>query len=254
MTGGFLQGAFAPFRALGMLRRERALRRLAFRPLLINVVVYVVGLPVAIWGAWSLSGSIIGEQDGAMGVLRVLLQIIVVATVIVGGALLFVVLGNIIAGPYNSRLSEEVERLVRGDVTSDDTGIVIGAVRSIGTSLGRLVLYIAVYPFIFVIQFVPIIGPFLHLILAILYLSFVLAFDLSDPTLERHITGFTARVRYVLRHPARHVGFGLVAGGMALLPFVNLLVLPVCVTGGALLFVQNRNQIHAKGAGAELMG
>lgn len=233
MVQEFFQGARGPFRAIALLRRQKALRRLAMRPLLINVLLFVLGLPLAIWLAIGM------VPDVGVGLLNMLLRVIVVLGVIWFSAFLFVVVGTVIAAPFNSKLAAEVERLLTGAQMPDTGGVLRGAAESIWTSLGRLFLFLLLYPFIFATQFIPVLGFVLYPVATILYGSFVLCFDLSDPVMERHMSRFREKVRYIMCHKARHLGFGLVCLAMALIPGINLLVMPVCVIGGAMLFVEH---------------
>lgn len=233
MLREFFLGVRAPFRAVGLLRRQKSLRRLAVQPLLINMLLFIVGVPLTVWLAIGL------VPDVGSGVITGILRVVVAIAVIGASAFLFVAIGTVIAAPFNSKLAAEVERLHTGLAIPDTEGLLGGTVRSIWTSLGRLFLFLMFYPIIFATQFIPVLGFALYPVLTILYGSFVLCFDLSDPAMERHMSRFREKVRFIMRHKARHLGFGLVCLGMALIPGINLLVLPVCVTAGAALFVEH---------------
>lgn len=232
----FVQGASAPFRGAALLLREQELRRLALRPLLVNVAILIVGVPLLVWGATALARTLL-HGVGAGGVFVVAGEVLAVVGVLLLTPVLFVVLGGIIAGPYNSRLALEIERRERGSVVEDTAGAIASARRSIGVELARLGRAILIYPMIWLLQFVPVVGWVLYPVVAFIFGANLLALDLSDPVFERHIPRFADRRKFVARHRARYLGFGLVSFLLALIPFVNLLVLPVCVAGATLLYL-----------------
>ncbi len=237
MVRDLFRGLSAPFRAVRLLAGVPRLRRLAVMPLLVNILVFLIGVPLVVWLATSWVGGLVAAGDVWGGALRVLLQIMVAVAVVVGAVFTFVIVGNIVAAPFNSRLSEAVEaHLVGGQ--GDAATVIQGAVRSIITAIGRLLLFLLIYPPIFLTQFVPVAGPFLHPILAALYGAFVLSIDFSDPTFERHFRRFRDKVGFIRRRKSLYLGFGLTAVAMAVIPVVNFLLLPVCVTGAALLYLE----------------
>ena len=82
--------------------------------------------------------------------------------------------------------------------------------------------------------------------LAFIYAGFVLSLDFSDPTLDRHFDSFREKAAYIWQRKTTYMGFGAGALLMLLIPFVNLLVIPVCVVAASILYVQNTVQQHKK--------
>jgi len=243
MMREFLGGLGAPFRAIGLLSRVPRLRRLAMLPLLVNIVLFAIGVPLAVWGAVVLMGSVLPSQGAFQDLLRLFLQVTVAVAVMVASLFLFVIVGNVVAAPFNSALSEAIEAHLNGSPVVGGLGAFSGAVRGVRTALARLLLFLLFYPLIFAVQLVPVIGPVLHPILAILYGAFVLSLDFSDPTFERHLPRFRDRVGYIRRHKARYLGFGLTAVAMALVPIINFLLLPVGVAGAAMLYLESEGAV-----------
>lgn len=232
------RGFSAPFRAIALLAKHSRLRKLAALPLLVNVAVFTVGVPLAVWLMTGWAGDLVPADGIVQGALRVLLQIVVAVAVLVGAVFTFVIVGNIIAAPFNSRLSEAVEQQLTGRVAAS-SGIVGDALRGIITAVGRLALFLLLYPPIFAVQFIPVIGVFLHPVLAAIYGAFVLSIDFSDPTFERHYRRFRDKAGHIWRRKALYLGFGLTAVVMAIIPIVNFLLLPVCVTAAAMLYLED---------------
>lgn len=237
MVRDLLRGFSAPFRAIRLLAGTAKLRRLAVMPFLVNVVVFAIGVPLMIWLGISFVGDLIPDSGVWQGALRVLLQIVVTLAVLVGSVFGFAIVGNIIAAPFNSKLSEAVEQHLTGSVTPNES-VVGDVVRGVMTAIGRLLLFLVFYPPVFALQFIPVAGPFLHPIVAALYGAFVLSLDFSDPTFERHFQRFRPKLGFIWTHKALYLGFGLTAVAMAIIPIVNFLLLPVCVTAAAMMYLE----------------
>lgn len=236
----FFRGLAAPFRAMALLAKSSRLRKLAALPLLVNIVLFAVGVPVTIWLLAGWAGGLVPSEGVVQGALRALLQIVVGLAVLVGAVFTFVIVGNIVAAPFNSRLSEAIEEQLTGRV-SPGGGVMRDALRGILTALGRLGLFLLLYPPIFAVQFVPGIGVLLHPVLAAVYGAFVLSIDFSDPTFERHYTRFRDKAGHVWRRKGLYLGFGLTAVAMAIIPIVNFLLLPVGVTAAAMLYLEEKS-------------
>lgn len=249
MLRDLLRGLSAPLRGMRLLATTPRLRKLAMMPLAVNVIVFLVGVPVAIWLAVDLVGNLMPSGDLWQGALRVVLQIVVAVAVLIGSTFAFVIIGNIIASPFNSKLSEAIEEHLTGRPAGSGTGIVVDVARSIGTSIGRLIMFLVLYPPIFAVQFIPVVGVFLHPVLAVLYGSYVLSLDFSDPTFERHYRRFREKMGHIWGRKWLYLGFGLTAVAMAIIPIVNFLLLPVCVTGAAMLYLEEGISGDAAGKG-----
>jgi CysZ protein len=236
-------GVRSVFRAIGLIAKDRRVRRLAIAPLIINIVFVLVGLPIAIWLATDLGIEMIPGAEGWPAAIRVLVQVIVVIVVAIVGVIFLLVLARVVAGPLMTRLSEAVEERMLGErfeprhMTIRDEVVDVG--RGIGFALGRLLLFALLYPPILLLGLIPGAGPFLAPIFTFLYGAFVLSLDFSEPAFERHLPGFRRRIGYVLGRPMLYLGFGGVAVAMALVPFANLAVLPVCVAGATIAYLES---------------
>ncbi len=86
-------------------------------------------------------------------------------------------------------------------------------------------------PGVFLLGFVPVIGP----LLSLLWGARAVAFQMTDPVLSRRGMSFAAKRRWHREWLYESEGFGL-AGMVGLLaPFANLALGPALVAGGTLL-------------------
>lgn len=240
----FFRGLTSHLRALRLLSAQPRIRKLAAMPFIINVALFLIGLPVAVWASLRIVDGLFGDESWWLQALTLIVQVLVIVAVILAGIFLFTLIGTVIANPFNGPLSEAVEKHERQRRGLPETpvlkrGAARDAWRGIAYEIGRLILFLLLYPFIFVTQFIPGIGMFLHPLLAFFYATFVLSVDFSDPVLDRHLESFRDKLRYVWRRKGTYLGFGTGALLMMLIPFLNLLVIPVCVTAGTMQYIES---------------
>ncbi|MBL7987475.1 MAG: EI24 domain-containing protein [Chlorobi bacterium] len=239
MPSNIIKGLTVHFRAARLILRDAEVRRCAQRPLLVNILLMIVGLPLGVWGAIELSGLLVSGDGLLAAVARTFLQILGAAIGVFVSFFLLLLIGSAIAGPLNSKLSLAVEQHLRGPgFRAGDTSLMQDAARSVAFSLGRLVMFVLCYPPIFFTQFIPGIGFILFPALSLLYAAVVLSLDFSDYVFERHFTTFRQKVRHVWGRKSLYFGFG---GGLALLlliPLAGFVILPVGVVGATMLYVE----------------
>jgi CysZ protein len=243
MARDLVKGAGSIFRAMGMMLRDPRVRRLSLAPALINIVVVVIGLPAFLFLSDDILAWFVPGLNDLAPLLRGLVQLLALLLFAIIGIVLLLVVGRIVAAPFMSRLSEAVEAHMLGDrfvprATSlrDD---VADGLRGILFALGRLILFLLLYPPILLLGLIPVIGPVLAPVLSFLYGALVLSLDFSEPAFERHLPGFRRRLRHVMSRPLLYLGFGSVAVAMALVPFANFVVLPVCVAAATIVFLES---------------
>jgi CysZ protein len=236
-----LRGINALRRGFALLVSDGELRRLALLPFLLNVFLFAICLPLAAWKLAGWAGSLL-PGDGAMhGLLAGLLELVVAAAILLGGLFLFSVIGSVIATPFSAKLAGAIER--RFIARNGGEGLLplrrsAGAIGSAGSAVGRLVVFLLFYPPILALQLIPVAGVVLFTICSFLYGTFVLSYDFSDPAMERHLDTFGQKRRYLLARKGLYLGFGGASFLLMLIPVANLLLLPICIAGGTLLYLE----------------
>jgi uncharacterized protein involved in cysteine biosynthesis len=237
----FIRGIGSVFKAMKIIATDPRVRRLAIAPLAINIVLVIVGIPLLLWLGGEIGADLVPGSESWAAPLRVLLQIVATLVVAVVGIVVLLVAGRIIAAPMMTRLSEAVEQHVLGEgftprrTTLRDEVADVG--RGVMFAIGRLLLFLLIYPPILLFGLIPGAGPIIVSILSFLYGALVLSLDFSEPVFERHLPGFRRRLRHVVSRPMLYLGFGGAAVAMALVPLANLAVLPVCVAAATLVFL-----------------
>jgi len=247
-----ISGLTSLLRALGLLRAHpRLMLMLMLAPWTINLILFL--------GAWSLlTVWLTGQVDTYLahnveGWWQTLLVGFgnFVAVVVSGGlAYMVTIIGAVVvAAPFHDRLSAAAERAIRrpraGDrelateAAATGPGHLgwLGALREGGkTALVLLVAEILLIP----LHFVPAVGPGLFAIASAL----VLTVGLLDVPLARWEMTLAAKRRFVRRRFGRVFGLSLVVLVVSMIPFVNLLCIPLIVIAATLLVVEAGDGEH----------
>jgi len=239
--GAFLGGFWAFVRGLGFMATHRRLSLYIAAPLLINVVLLggILAVGYLYFGRWIDAGVQI-EWARALGVvLRALVKIVFVIAGLVVMFFTFTLVGDLVAAPFNDLLSEKTEQLALG--TGFEEPFVLkqfarDVMRSIAEALKLLMFKVAILVPLLLFLFVPVVGAVPIFVAAL----FFAALDYLDLPMDRKRFRLGEKKRVIMRNKARCLGFGVAVYVSLFIPLVNLLVIPVGVVGGTLLFLQMR--------------
>ncbi len=143
------------------------------------------------------------------------------------GAFLGLGIALLLVAPLLDQLSRRVEAKALGRVQDASPGL--GA--EIRQSLRAGFYFILAAPFLFVLGLIPVVGPFLSVMLG----ARAVAMQMTDFALTRHGAAIAEKLAWHRRWLPESQGFGL-AGMLGLLvPFANVLIGPSLVTGATLL-------------------
>src|SRR5574341_123534 len=164
------------------------------------------------------------------------------------GAAAFLGLGVALAlaAPLLDLLSRRVEARARGLVDDASPGLAF----EVKESLRGAVYFLLAAPVLFVLGFIPLVGP----LLAVMFGARAVALQMTDPALSRRGMTFADKRRWHAEWRFETQGFGL-AGMLGLIvPLANLLLGPALVTGGTLLVLELEDESGPRagptGAGA----
>jgi uncharacterized protein involved in cysteine biosynthesis len=231
---GLVRGFLAPFRGGAFIARNRLWHYLVL-PVLLAVALGVTTMILA--GHYWREEQWVGEQlvkAPAIGWL-----VLVVLTVL-SGAVLFLVTQPVVSAVLSDRLSERVERQLRGSAPS--APFFSSAGRALAHGLLKLVLYgLAMVAAVVLSLWTAGIGAVVGVALAGLFI----AYDGFDYPLSRRGASFGKKWAYLALHPGQTIGFGCGATLLYLIPF-GLFVAPSFVAAGATLAF-----VESEGAGAQ---
>ncbi|MBN2370614.1 MAG: EI24 domain-containing protein [Vicinamibacteria bacterium] len=133
-----------------------------------------------------------------------------------------------LSAPIMNRLSCRVEQRVRGTAVAKAPSLAWEIVSSFRGSL----YFLGAAPLVLLVGLIPILGP----PLAALWGSFALAFQQTDPILARRGLALKGRGHWHREWRWESVGFG--AGGLLMLPLLNILIAPILTVGATLLVLE----------------
>ena len=156
-------------------------------------------------------------------------------------AWLFTLVANLVGAPFNGLLAERVEAHLTGGRSGEDPGwlsMLRATPRLLGSEIAKL-LYLAVWLVpLLLLQFVPLLNVVAPVLL-FLFGAWMFALEYLDYPMGNHGALFR-EVRAAARERRRTAfGFGIVVAALAVVPLVNLFLMPVAVAGATALYVDH---------------
>ncbi|MCH7866635.1 MAG: EI24 domain-containing protein [Myxococcales bacterium] len=254
--GGIGAGVRLLFEGVGMLLRERSLWTLAAVPVTFCALALITAGSLIYFNASTLAEALTGwlpeleveawYQWLWLGPAKLLLgftEYLLFAAFCGISLLLSLLLANLASAPFLDVLSQRVEEMVAGTVSDPgDRGfaaVAAGAGRTIRSEFQRLVFFAAVWG---VISLAGVLIPGAQLIAPPALLLFTVIFlplDYAGYLFDRRQISFIARRNWLSDNLPIMLGFGSTAMGTALVPGLNLLLLPSLVVAGTLLALRH---------------
>lgn len=242
---GFLKGFFLPVSGGRLLLRLKGARRWAILPLIVNVIVYALVVVMAFWlidivkipqvsweFAWGLGGYLADAVNYLAPILKWVVCVPLVATVCYFS---FTFVGMLVATPFNDILSEKIEyALTTGNFEAEfELRMTVRAffisMYSTMRFFGKQVFYsILCLPLLFI--------PFVGMILLFLVSSYYAGIGFLDIGMARNYLGYKHKMGAVRGYRWEVLGLGAAMELGFLIPLVGLVLLPLGVAGGTLLY------------------
>jgi CysZ protein len=147
----------------------------------------------------------------------------------------FTVIAQIIGQPFYERISDRIEHQLGDPPAGADAPWWRTFPRASLESALLLAMTLACTAPLFVLGLLPVIGQTVVPVLQALVAGFFLAVELLAIPLERRGLHLAGRLRFVWRHRAQTLGFGITAFLLFLVPLMNVLAMPGAVVGATLL-------------------
>ena len=228
---GFAHGVRSVPTALGILRRRPGILMWLVPPFLITLLLDVlvfwfafgwmkerVGgwLPSWAQAGWMVTGL---QTFAAIGMLFLL-----------GWTFAWVFL--LLSSPFQDYISAAVEK-ERGRFVPDPVGI-RGFVKSTSLSAVQSVILLVLTLPVMILGFLPVVGP----VIVFSWSAFVMGFSFFTIPAGRTARRLSDRVALARSHPKGMLGLGAVVAAAALVPFLNVLCLPVFIVAGTQLYLE----------------
>lgn len=229
-----VQGITAPLRGLRVIAGHPELWALMALPITLTVVFLSLAFLLALFSAGPLLDALFpGLEPGFV-------HLLVQGGVMLLLGLLYGALGYMLAAlcaiPINDRMSERVEAEL-GEIPAPES-LRDSLPRSIRHSIAGFLLWLLAEVLLLPLQLVPGLGTLLGTLLSALLTAWFLAHQLLDGPMSRRAMRFGDKMRFLRDHLPSVLGLGGVGSLVMLVPFLNLLALPVLIAGGAALWVE----------------
>lgn len=240
------RGLAYPLEGLSFIRRHR-LWAMAMVPTVVNIVLFVLLVIATIWYAvpqlekldtLMVPGDDSGDFVKALiSALSWVMWVVAILLVVIVDAILLFLVGQAVAGPFLDLLSEKVESLVLGgdppafSWTRNIRSIVI----ALADILWTVIFFLAVNIPLALIGLTAI-GSIPAAVASFCFTALLLSQEFVGLSLTRQLVSYPARFKVVWGNRWLSLGFGTTAMALLMVPFLNLLLLPIATAGGTLLY------------------
>lgn len=236
MISDFLSGFKYVFKGLAFIAGAPSLWKPIVLPLIINGLVFGCGFGLFLWKLQTIMDRYVGRDGMWSAVLYYLLAFFILVTFVVAAFYVFTFVGSVIASPFNAILSERTEGLLAIPGRTNEDGFLKSAGGTILMEFKKWLLLLVGYLPLLLLSMIPVLGQVIAVPLTIVYSAFAMTIHFLDYTMERHHRGLWERCRLIFSRKALSFGFGSACILFGVIPFINLIVMPVCVTAGTLMY------------------
>jgi CysZ protein len=238
-SGGPVAGATDVLRGIGLFLRTPGVRLLGILPVVLAGLLVLALLGLLVVYLDELAAALTPFADRWDESSRTLVRVGAGLALLLGGTVVlvmsFTVIAQIIGQPFYERISDRVEHQLGAFPAGADARWWRSFPRASLESLLLLALTLACTAPLFVLGLFPVVGQTVVPVLQALVAGFFLAVELLAIPLERRGLHLAGRLRFVWRHRAQTLGFGVTAFLLFLVPLMNLLAMPGAVVGATLL-------------------
>lgn len=152
----------------------------------------------------------------------------------------FSTLANFISAPFNALLAEKVEQQLTGENLTEMTfaEMLKDVPRMLKREWQKMLYSLPRLIALFFLGFVPVLGQTVVPVLAFIFGAWLLAIQYCDYPFDNHKISF-ARMRNALSEQrVMNFTFGTLVSLFTVLPFINLVVMPVAVCGATAMWVK----------------
>lgn len=230
----FSTGTRALQRGYRMIFRK-GLRRYTLLPIIINVVLFIIGIG---WAGHSFDDLLARMIPDGWDWLAWLLWPLFALIVLLVSAYTFTFLANLIGSPFNAQLARAVVRLETGQSPpSSNLGLVGGLSAAVTGELRKWAYFLVLALAVFLISLLPVINVAAVLLWPLLS-CWIMALEYGDYPMGEYDKGFTDQRAWWRGHRSLALGFGGATALFSLIPIINLVVMPAAVCGATLLWLE----------------
>jgi CysZ protein len=237
--GGPLAGGADVLRGIGMFLQTPGVRLLGILPVVLAALVVVALLGLLVVYLDELADALTPFADRWDESSRTLVRVGAGLALLLGSAAVlvvsFTVIAQIIGQPFYERISDRIEHQLGAPPAGADAPWWRTFPRASLESALLLGMTLVTTAPLLVLGLFPVLGQTVVPVLQAAVAGFFLAVELLAIPLERRGLHLAGRLRFVWRHRAQTLGFGITAFLLFLVPLMNVLAMPGAVVGATLL-------------------
>lgn len=223
------------------------IRRFVIMPLLVNILLMGAAFLWLFFQLDSWIPQLMSHVPDWLQWLSYLLWPLVVISVVLVFGYFFSTLANWIAAPFNGLLAEQLEARLTG-ATPPDAGIAAimkDIPRIMKRELQKLAWYLPRALVLLLLYFIPGIGQTVAPVLWFLFSAWMLAIQYCDYPFDNHKVPFKTMREALRQQKVTNMQFGALTSLFTLIPFFNLVIMPVAVCGATAMWVDCYRPKHA---------
>lgn len=234
-----MAGAADVLRGIGLFLGTPGVRLLGMLPVVLAglLVLALLGLLVVYLDELAAALTPFADRWGESG--RTLVRVGAGLALLLGSTVVlvvsFTVIAQIIGQPFYERISDRIEHQLGAPPAGADAPWWRSFPRASLESALLLALTVACTAPLFVLGLFPVLGQTVVPVVQALVAGFFLAVELLAIPLQRRGLHLAGRLRFVWRHRAQTLGFGVTAFLLFLVPLMSVLAMPGAVVGATLL-------------------
>lgn len=224
---------------------QRSLLPFIVFPVLINVVLIVVLLTLFIskingWSEW-----IVSFMPSWLDWLTYLFVPFAILSLMIFFYLMFTTLANFIAAPFNALLAEKVEEQLTGETLVPTTlaGVLKDVPRMLKREWQKMMYSLPRLIALFLLGWLPVLGQTIVPMLAFMFGAWLLAIQYCDYPFDNHKISFQRMRNALYERKILNFSFGALVSIFTLLPFINLVIMPVAVCGATAMWVNEYRKL-----------
>lgn len=218
--------------------KKKGVKRFVVIPLLVNLILFFYAFSYLYDHLAYYLNEFQSYLPSWLEWLMIIIKPFAVIGIIFLFSFIFSAVANWLAAPFNGLLSEKVEYLLSGSI-APDTGvadIVKDIPRTLTREWQKLTYYIPrALGFFLIFLLLPVIGQ----IIWFLFIAWMMAIQYKDYPFDNHKIPFNEAKRVFADNKSLSYSFGITTTIFAMLPIVNLIVMPVAICGATALWVDH---------------
>ena len=219
----------------------KGLKRFVIVTMLVNLLLFAIAFTWLLGQIETWMVDIMAWLPAYFQWLEYLIWPLLVISILLSFIMLFSTLTNWIAAPFNGLLAEKVERHLTGQSLGDEG--LLSIMKDIPRTLFREAQKLAYYipraiGFLLIFFLLPGIGQIIWL----MFTAWMMAIQYLDYAFDNHKISFQRMRKELAAKKGRAFSFGLLVALCAMIPFVNLLIMPLAICGGTALWVDHYRQ------------